>query len=119
MSDATFMKSSALFGQNVVTHHCRALRISASRLKSYSSSINLASSIVGFFGTVSSLNFPLGFYPRIRRSLFLRFRLSGNATLASRQRTLSTRPEPLHVSTSLFHASVSALHPYSIRLPPT
>src|SRR5260370_28560909 len=55
MAVATFTKSSAHLGQNVVSHHCRALRISASRRRSYSSSISLASSIVGFLGTVPSL----------------------------------------------------------------
>src|SRR2546425_6441698 len=60
MAVATLMKSSALLGQNVISHHCRALRSSASRLSSYSSRINLASSIVGFFGIAFSLNFPLG-----------------------------------------------------------
>src|SRR5437879_13922682 len=109
MAEATFMKSSALFGQNVATHQCRALRISASRLKSYSSSINLASSIVGFFGITFSLELSAwdsnpedtGLFPAIQ-------------TVRHRDTFIPTADvldpaEPLHIYTSLFDSAASAV----------
>src|SRR5712691_3197932 len=116
MAVATFTKSSALLGQKVVSHHCRALRISASRLKSYSSRINLASSIVGFFGIVFSLNFPLGDSTPEGAALF--------PTLQTvRQRDTFIPPadahrpaEPLPLATSLFDSVASALLSYGTRI---
>src|ERR1700722_17417310 len=53
---ATRTYSSTLFGQNVVSHHRRAFRISGSRFRSYSSRIKRVSSTVGFFAIVFLLN---------------------------------------------------------------
>src|SRR5712691_12100022 len=105
MAVATLMKSSALLGQNVISHHCRALRSSGSRLRSYSSSISLASSVVGFFGIVPSQEYLLfhstfcahsfvpGFFAGLP-CLHVPLEVSGIATLSSRQRTFETPPVP-------------------------
>src|SRR6267378_64828 len=97
MAEATFMKSSALFGQNVATHQCRALRISGSPLR------NICFVILP---SARTLSFPVFYrqpaYSRACRSVRHRDTFIPTADVLE-------PPEPLHIYTSLFDSVVSAL----------
>src|SRR5204862_3969703 len=101
----------------VLSHHCLAFRSSGSRLRSYSSSISLASSTVGFFGIISSLGNLRCDSTLLAAEVFLcHFRVSGNATLSSRQRTQASPQSPLALARSLFDSMASAFSICGIKI---